>query len=218
MFLGRQLGNASSCSHACLSASLPSVYLLVKLINWFRTWLAHATRPKGIVSGVFIRWVLGSGFASKATFLEGHSGWLGGSRGKASVRVRRGSSPLASVKGIWEERMTSLGNCSPVGCLARLHSLGVTWWGTPSIKSDLELGSKYYFVFFPTVSPLVCSCHHLCSSGNHPWVLWKPGGPLWREKRSSQKAIQLRPMCFPQHRHIIVISSYCFQNVTRIIF
>lgn len=92
MFPSRQLGNASSCSHACLSASLPSVYLLVKLINWFGTWLAHATRPKGIVSGVFIRWVLGSRFASKATFLEGTLAGLEGAEGKPASEL--GGGPL----------------------------------------------------------------------------------------------------------------------------
>lgn len=33
LLLGEQLDVVSSCSHACLSASPASVYLLVKLIN-----------------------------------------------------------------------------------------------------------------------------------------------------------------------------------------
>lgn len=61
---GKQLDFVSSCSHACLSASTASVYLLVKLINWFGTWLACAARPKGLVFGVLIGWVPGSRFAS----------------------------------------------------------------------------------------------------------------------------------------------------------
>lgn len=64
LLLGEQLDVVSSCSHARLSASPASVYLLVKLINWFGTWLACAARPKGLVSGVLIRWGPGSGFAS----------------------------------------------------------------------------------------------------------------------------------------------------------
>lgn len=65
LLLGEQLDVVSSGSHACLSASPASVYLLVKLINWFGTWLACAARPEGLVFGVLlIRWVLGSWLAS----------------------------------------------------------------------------------------------------------------------------------------------------------
>lgn len=52
LLLGKQLGFVSSRSHACPSASPASVYLLVKLINRFGTWLACAARPTGLVSGV----------------------------------------------------------------------------------------------------------------------------------------------------------------------
>lgn len=64
LLLGEQLDAVSSCSCPCLSASPASVYLLVKLINWFGTWLACAARPKELVSGVLMRLVPGSGFAT----------------------------------------------------------------------------------------------------------------------------------------------------------
>lgn len=47
LLLGKQLDFVSSCPHARLPASPASVYLLVKLINWFGTRLACAARPKG---------------------------------------------------------------------------------------------------------------------------------------------------------------------------
>lgn len=58
LLLGKQLDFVSSCPHARLPASPASVYLLVKLINWFGTRLACAARPKGRVSGV-LSWVPG---------------------------------------------------------------------------------------------------------------------------------------------------------------
>lgn len=92
LLLGEQLGVVSSCSHACLSAPPASVYLLVKLINWFGTWLACAARPKGLVSGVLIGWVLGSGFASiwSKAFSES-------ARWSRATANGRGLSPLARV-------------------------------------------------------------------------------------------------------------------------
>lgn len=104
LFPGGQPGNALSCSHAYLSASPSSVYLLVKLINWFGTWLACAAGPQGIVSGVFIRWFWDPGVS--VSWLEAHSGSAGGSRGgkPARDRVGTGSSPLRMSPALEGER------------------------------------------------------------------------------------------------------------------
>lgn len=105
LFPGGQPGNALSCSHACLSASPSSVYLLVKLINWFGTWLACAAGPQGIVSGVFIRWFGDPGVS--VSLLEAHSGSAGGSRGGKPV-AELGRDPLhCGCHQHWRERGTS---------------------------------------------------------------------------------------------------------------
>lgn len=81
LLLGKQLAFVSSCSHAHLPASPASVYLLVKLINWFGTRLACAARPKGRVSGVLM---VGSGLqvSQGSEALSEPAGQNGGSRGR----------------------------------------------------------------------------------------------------------------------------------------
>lgn len=108
LLLGEQLDAVSSCSHACLSASLASVYLLVKLINWFGTWLACAARPEGLVSGVLlIGWVPGSRLASIGS--EAFSEPTRQNRGRASGSGRLYCQGLSAER---EERWSVVLLCS----------------------------------------------------------------------------------------------------------